>query len=98
MSNGPVEDVFRRHVHLCNTGAHSEFDCVIAASKGPRRRIEAFRATYPGADFTIEDQFRSGDKVVTGLRARGTGATDSVQTEMMGINISRVAEQGGREG
>ena len=110
MSNVPVEDVFRRHVHMWNTGDLSEFDCVIAANylghlatgvrdrKGLRRRIEAFRATYPDAVFTIEDQFSSGDKVVTRLRARGTGNTDCVQTEMMGINFSRVAEQGGRAG
>ena len=97
MSNVPVEDVFRRHVHMWNTGDLSEFDCVIAANylghlatgvrdrKGLRRRIEAFRATYPDAVFTIEDQFSSGDKVDTRLGARGTGNTDSVQTETMGI-------------
>jgi ketosteroid isomerase-like protein len=104
VTNAPVADAFLRHVHTRNTGDLSEFDRVIAADylghvaagardrDGLRSRLAPFRAPYPDVVFNVEDQLVSGEKVVTRLRARATSAVDGAPKEMIGINISRVAE------
>jgi steroid delta-isomerase-like uncharacterized protein len=70
----------------------------IEATKG---FIAAYRAAFPDAVSTVEDQVAEGDKVVTRWRARGTheGALGELRPtgrafDMGGITIERIA--GGR--
>ena len=99
-------DVFRRVLHMWESGDLSEFDRVIADDyvghvatgsrnrEALRERIQTFRLLYPDIHFTIEDQFVRGEKVVVRMRAVGKNSKTGLKTELIGINISRLA--GGR--
>jgi len=95
-------DVFRRVLHMWESGDLSEFDRIIAADylghvstgtrnrEALRERIQTFRVLYPDIHFTVEDKFGRGEKVVVRLRAVGTNSKTGLKTELIGINISRV--------
>ena len=96
--------VFRRALHLWESGDLSEFDNIIAADyvghvasgtrdrAGLRERIRTFRLLYPDIHFTVEDQFSRGEKVVVRMRAVGTNSKTGTKAELIGINISRVVD------
>jgi steroid delta-isomerase-like uncharacterized protein len=106
------KDLSRRFTELFNTDDASRADSVFAedvvfhgAAGGDLRGIDAvkrfiaaYRAAFPDAVSTVEDQVAEGDTVVTRWRARGThdgplgdlGATGR-PFETAGITIERVA-------
>lgn len=71
----------------------------IHGPEGIRQFYGALRAGFPDIHFTIEDQFASGDRVVTRWTARAThtGAFQGKpptgkQIRMAGIDIDRIAD------
>ena len=94
--------VVQRCIKMWETGDLREFDTLVAADyvghvasgtrdrEGLKARIKAFRTTFPDIRFTIEDQFGSGEKVVTRMQAEATNSVTGVRTSLIGINISRV--------
>lgn len=98
--------LFRRVVGMWQSGDVSPIEELVDAlylghvAAGDRdragllARIREFRATFPDAVFTIEDQLAAGDRVASRLTARGTHAATGKATTLIGLNISRFA--GGR--
>jgi ketosteroid isomerase-like protein len=97
--------VVRRYLEFWRVGDLSRIDEIVSptyvghVSAGDREktglveRIQAFRALFPDIVFTIEDQTAAGDTVTTRLSARGTHRPTGTATTLIGINISRIAEQ-----
>ena len=104
MSEPNPAPLFLRHLKIWSTGDFSPFDEIIApeyvghADTGMRDRnelraaIERFRLRYPDIRFQIVDQFVTGDKVATRLRAEWTDSRTGTRTQLSGTNMSRVAE------
>lgn len=103
MSEPDPAPLFMRHLKIWSTGDFGSFDEIIApeyvgyADSGPRDRnelraaIERFRLRYPDIRFQLVDQFVTGDKVATRLRAEGTDSRSGARIQLSGTNMSRVA-------
>jgi predicted SnoaL-like aldol condensation-catalyzing enzyme len=95
--------VFFRHLKLWATGDLGRFDEIIAPDyvghadavtrdrDGLKAAIREFRERYPDIRFQIVDQFVTGDKVATRLRAEGTDSRTGERVELRGTNMSRIA-------
>lgn len=103
MSAEANKSIFRSYLGIWSTGELGQIDHVIDPSyighvaagdrdrAGLQARIQKFRMTFPDVAFTIEDQLADGDKVVTRLSAVGTHHDTGQATQLIGINISRIA-------
>jgi ketosteroid isomerase-like protein len=97
--------IFHRYLEFWRVGDLSRIDEIVSptyvghVSAGDRdqtglvERIRAFRALFADIAFTIEDQIAADDKVITRMSARGTHQPTGTATTLIGINISRIAEQ-----
>ncbi|HEY6572496.1 MAG TPA: nuclear transport factor 2 family protein [Candidatus Eisenbacteria bacterium] len=104
MNEANPAPLFLRHLKIWSTGDFASFDEIISpeyvghADSGTRDRnglraaIERFRLRYPDIRFQIVDQFVTGDKVATRLRAEGTDSRAGTRAELSGTNMSRVAD------
>lgn len=104
MSEGSGKELFHRYVAVWETGELDKLGALLHARyvghpsygdrdiEGLRQRIVAFRQTYPGVRFRIEDQLTEGDRVASRLVANATRASDGQAVVLYGLNISRIAE------
>ena len=77
---------------------HDPFFAPEPGPEGAKRLVRAFRAAFPGAQISIEEQVAEGDRVATRWTVRGDrtdGLPDVVPTgereEVAGISIHRVS-------